>query len=336
MTNNSMLELLIAKARAMAETAGTKADSAMMTVVKELRSRGIKPQSYEASTRGTDAQITVFTNTKYEMLIQVGDDGKFEVQLWDITTQQLTGEGFTKSFTKMMSDIKKYAMLIKATAKPSANPKVVVKPKADKTTYVSGGIRFTDVFCKNEGRGSARAWTTYIVIEGDRYAVAYHGTDGDAAQKLVDDIKSGAVKLKSTGSNSYVALQSTGGTKPIVQSAGPAVQSKAKKWPAFNGSAIKARNFIQKTIGGKQLPTFGSNPYDDVQRLDHRLTVRQAKKLVDLARDVPGVAVLKNKFKANGMQITHDRVILYVSMIDGYVQIMGEKKAKRLTVSQYD
>lgn len=333
MTTISMLELLVAKARAMAETAGTKADSAMMTVVKELRSRGIKPQSYEASTRGTDAQITVFTNTKYEMLIQVGDDGKFEVQLWDIQTQQLTGEGFTKSFTKMMSDIKKYAMKIKSTAKPSTNPKAVIQPKADKTMYVSGGVKFTDVFCKNEGRGKARAWTTYIVIDDERHAVAYHGTDGDAAQQLVDDIKSGAVKLKNTGAGNYVALQRTDGTKPVAQNAAPIAEpAKGKKWPKFNGSAVKARNFIKKTIGGKFLQGIDgpkAKTADNVVRLEHSLTKRQAIKFVELARLTPGVATIKNKSQANSMQVTYDGVVMYISLMTGLVVLMGNKNTGR-------
>lgn len=325
----SMLELLMAKARAQVETAGRAADNAMNELVRQLKERGIKVRSSDVSTRSTDAEIVIFTSTRFELVIQVADDGKCEVQLWDVQKQDLEGAGFTKSIDKVMKDLKKYAERIKSTKKESTGPKAVVAPatNAKPTKYINGRVAFDDAYAAKLGRGNKAEWVVFLKIDGEPKAISNMGSakkddpqsakSQRAAEKMAAEIKAGDIRLKEVNGQISAIWNDESVTTPVVKA------TTAVKWPLFNGSAVKMRNWIKKIIGGKPLTKLVPN--DGKMTIRHQLTVKQALKLVEMARANPGVKVNKYKFGINTVQIQYSNVNMYVDLLKGIVTIYDNK-----------
>lgn len=93
-------------------------------------------------------------------------------------------------------------------------------------------------------------------------------------------------------------------------------------------SAVKTRNFITKTYGGKNLMAISeSNPYDDWQSLVCKLSVKQAEKL---AKDLS-----KQQYTYDHSWEKAGHCTLYIRD-DGFVTVIGDKKAKRSYLPYYD
>lgn len=267
MSANSMLELLLLKAKAeklrSVETAAKAADDAMAKIVEQLKAKDIPVAIMERSTREYDAQITIYDGKDYQITMQVGDDGKGEVQMWDEANQVMKHGKNSKSVKDWVSDIGAFAKKVKAA----------------------------------RAKSKAKSPQAKVIIKMDKN-------------------DPGKVVLK---------------PKDIIQ-------SHEAKWPDFNGSATKARNFLIKNFGGRAIKSWGtSNPYDTTQLMEMIVTPAQAKKIIAGAVAAREVKAETSNSRAATIRITHSDVIINVSTMNKVVQIYGNKKGRaHPSFSPYD
>lgn len=170
-----------------------------------------------------------------------------------------------------------------------------------------------------------------------------HGKNSKQLKDWVSDIGMFAKKVKAARAKNkkpqpqvIIKMDKNDPGKVVLKSK-DLIQSHEAKWPEWNGSATKARNFLIKNFGGKPLKSWGSsNPYDSTQVLEMIVTPAQAKKIIAAAVAARDVKAETSNSRAATMRIVHSDVIINVSTMNKVVQIYGNKKAKRGNYSLYD